>query len=88
MHRTFETPSPGSTSAAPRRRNRGQGLATAHGRWEVLTVAALLVFLLIVALLFGLGVAVHALLWIAIIALIVWVIGFAFRPSGGRWYYW
>jgi hypothetical protein len=51
-------------------------------------VGALLVFLLLVALLFGLGAAVHALWWIAVIALIVWVIGFAFRPSGGRWYYW
>jgi hypothetical protein len=51
-------------------------------------VAALLVFLLLVALLFGLGVAVHILWWIAIIALIVWLVGFAFRPRGGRWYYW
>jgi hypothetical protein len=51
-------------------------------------VGALLVFLLLVALLFGFGVAVHTLWWIAIIALIVWLIGFAFRPRGGRWYYW
>ncbi len=49
-------------------------------------MAALLICLLIVALLFGLGAAVHALWWIAVIALIVWVIGFALRPSGGRWY--
>jgi hypothetical protein len=51
-------------------------------------MGALLVFLLIVALLFGFGVAVHALLWVAIIALVVWLIGFMLRPSGGRWYYW
>lgn len=51
-------------------------------------MAALLVFLLIVALLFGLGIAVHALIWIAIIAAVVWLIGFMLRPSGGRWYYW
>ena len=51
-------------------------------------MGALLVFLLIVALLFGFGVAVLALLWVASIALIVWLIGFMFRPSGGRWYYW
>lgn len=51
-------------------------------------MAALLVFLLIVALLLGLGIAVHALLWIAIIAAVVWLIGFMLRPSGGRWYYW
>jgi hypothetical protein len=53
-----------------------------------LTVGALLIFLLVVALLFGLGAAVHALWIIAVIALIVWLIGFALRPSGGRWYYW
>jgi hypothetical protein len=51
-------------------------------------MGALLVFLLIVALLFGIGVAVHALLWVAIIALVIWLIGFMLRPSGGRWYYW
>ena len=51
-------------------------------------VGALLVFLLIVALLFELVAVVHALWWIAIIALIVWVIGFMLRPRGGRWYYW
>ncbi len=51
-------------------------------------MAALLLFLLLVALLFGFGVALHALWWIAVIALIVWLVGFAFRPSGGRWYYW
>ena len=49
---------------------------------------ALILFLVLVALLFGLGTAAHALWWIAIIALVVWLIGFAFRPSGGRWYYW
>jgi hypothetical protein len=49
---------------------------------------ALLVFLALVALLFGLGFAAHILLWVAIIALVVWLIGFVVRPSGGRWYYW
>ena len=51
-------------------------------------MGAVLVFLLIVALLFGLGIAIHALLWIAIIAAVVWVIGFMLRPGGRRWYYW
>ncbi len=49
---------------------------------------ALLLFLVLIALLFGLGVAVHALWWIAVIALVVWLVGFMLRPSGGRWYYW
>jgi len=48
----------------------------------------LVLFLILVALLFGLGAAVHTLFWVAIIALAIWVIGFALRPSGGRWYYW
>jgi hypothetical protein len=47
-----------------------------------------LLCLLLVALLFGAGAAIHALWWIAIIALAVWVVGFLARPSGGRWYRW
>ena len=49
---------------------------------------ALFLFLLLVAILFGAGTALHALWWLAIIALAVWLIGFAARPRGGRWYYW
>ncbi|HEX6538944.1 MAG TPA: hydrophobic protein [Candidatus Dormibacteraeota bacterium] len=49
---------------------------------------ALLLFLILIAILFGAGVALHALWWIAIIALVLWVIGFFARPRGGRWYYW
>jgi steroid 5-alpha reductase family enzyme len=50
---------------------------------------ALLVFLLLVAMLFGAATAVNALWWIAIIALAMWLLGFALhRGSGrGRWYY-
>lgn len=56
---------------------------------EVLQVViALLLFLILIAILFGAGVALHALWWIAIIALVLWVIGFFARPRGGRWYYW
>ena len=47
-----------------------------------------LLFLLLVAVLFGAGAAVHMLWWIAVIALAVWVVGFAARPTGGRWYLW
>jgi len=48
----------------------------------------ILLFLLVVAVLFGLGAAVHLLWILAIIALVFWVIGFAVRPRGGRWWYW
>jgi hypothetical protein len=51
-------------------------------------MAALLLFLVVVALLFGAGVALHMLWWVALIALVVWFVGFLARPSGGRWYYW
>jgi hypothetical protein len=49
---------------------------------------ALILFLILIAILFGAGVALHALWWIAVAAVIIWLIGFAFRPRGGRWYYW
>lgn len=49
---------------------------------------ALIAFLILVAILFGAGTAVHALWWIAVIALALWLIGFAARPHGRRWYYW
>lgn len=51
-------------------------------------MVALLLALLVIAVLFGLGSAVHALLWVAIIAAVLWLVGFAARPSGRRWYYW
>ncbi len=51
-------------------------------------MGALLLFLLLVAILFGAGAAVHMLWWVAIIALALWVVGFVARPSGGRWYRW
>jgi hypothetical protein len=50
-------------------------------------MAAILVLLLI-AILFGIGFAVKALLWVALALFAIWLIGFAFRPTGGRWYYW
>ena len=52
-------------------------------------MVALVLFLILIAILFGAGVALHALWWIAIIALAVWILGFLVRPGGGRrWYYW
>jgi hypothetical protein len=51
-------------------------------------MAPLLLVLLLVAILFGAGAAVHMLWWIAVIALALWVVGFFARPAGGRWYYW
>jgi hypothetical protein len=44
--------------------------------------------LLLLVVLFGLGAAVHQFWIIAIIALVLWAIGFLFRPRGGRWYDW
>jgi len=55
-------------------------------------MAALLIALLIVLILFGLGFTLHVLWWIAIIALIIWLLGFLFRSGGTRarrrWYNW
>ena len=49
---------------------------------------ALILFLVLIAILFGVGAVIHVLWWVAIAALIIWLIGFAFRPRGGRWYRW
>lgn len=52
-------------------------------------MALILVVLLLALLLGGLGFAVHALWWIAIIVLVLWLLGFVFRSgTGGRWYRW
>jgi hypothetical protein len=51
-------------------------------------MCVLLAFLLFTVLLFGLGFALHVLWWIALIFLIFWLIGLAFRRRGNRWYYW
>jgi hypothetical protein len=47
----------------------------------------LLVFLLVVVF-FGLAFAVHLLFIVAIVALVLWLLGFLFRPRGGRWFRW
>jgi len=53
-------------------------------------VALLLVVLLLILILGGVGLAVaKLLLWIALIMLVLWVIGFFVRgPKGARWYRW
>ena len=51
-------------------------------------MCALIAFLILTAILFGTGFALHVLWWIALIALAFWLIGFLIRPRRGRWYYW
>ncbi|MET9954062.1 hydrophobic protein [Streptomyces sp. NPDC006339] len=48
----------------------------------------LLIVLLVILLLFGGGFALDVLWWIAIALLVVWLLGFLMRSSGGRWYRW
>ncbi|MEV6010727.1 hydrophobic protein [Streptomyces sp. NPDC051976] len=53
---------------------------------------ALLLVLLIIVVLFGAGFALHILWWIAVAALVLWLLGFLFRDRSGsgrsRWYRW
>lgn len=49
----------------------------------------LLALVLLLVLLFGgLGAGIQLLWWLAIIGLVFWVAGFAFRRGEGRWYGW
>jgi Trk-type K+ transport system membrane component len=58
-------------------------------------MAVILVALLIVLILGGLGFALHVLWWIAIAALVIWLLGFLLRvgetiarPRRRHWYFW
>ena len=51
-------------------------------------MGVILAVLIIALLLGGLGFAVHALWWIAVIFFAFWLAGFAFRSGEGRWYRW
>lgn len=55
-------------------------------------MAVLIVALIVVLILFGLGFALHLLWWLAIAALILWLLGFVVRgaetSSRRRWYRW
>ena len=49
---------------------------------------ALILVLLLAALLFGVGFAVHFLWIIAAIVLVLWLIGFVARGADAAWYRW
>jgi hypothetical protein len=54
-------------------------------------MVALIALVLILALLGGLGFAVHVLWYVLIVALLLWLIGFFVRGAAGggrRWYGW
>jgi hypothetical protein len=56
-------------------------------------MAAILLALLVVLIIGGIGFAIHVLWWIALIALVIWLVGFIVRLGEGasgrrRWYYW
>jgi hypothetical protein len=58
-------------------------------------MAVILVALLVVLVLFGLGFAIHVLWWLALVALVIWALGFFLRvgetiarPRRRRWYNW
>jgi hypothetical protein len=58
-------------------------------------MVVILVALLVVLILFGAGFALHLLWWIALAALVIWLLGFLLRvgetiarPRRRRWYYW
>jgi hypothetical protein len=51
-------------------------------------MGVLLAFLILTLLLFGLGFTLHVLWWIAIIALVVWLVGLIVHGSERRWYRW
>jgi hypothetical protein len=52
-------------------------------------MALILILLLLILLLGGVGIAVaKVLLWIALIFLVVWLIGFFARGPEARWYRW
>lgn len=49
---------------------------------------ALLLFLLLIALLFGVGFAAHVLWIVAVVLLLVWLVGFVARGADRHWYRW
>jgi hypothetical protein len=54
-----------------------------------LDMLLILLILILALLLGGLGFAIHALWWIALIVLVIWAVGFLVRMGeGSRWYRW
>jgi hypothetical protein len=55
-------------------------------------MALILLVLLLVLILGGIGFAIHLLWWIALVALVLWLLGFLVRAGEGtsrsRWYRW
>lgn len=58
-------------------------------------MAIILLALLVVLILGGLGFAIHVLWWVALAALVIWLLGFLLRvgetvarPPRRRWYRW
>lgn len=52
-------------------------------------MGVVLLVLLLALILGGAGFALHALWWIALIVLAIWLVGFLFRAGEGtRWYRW
>jgi len=51
-------------------------------------VALIIAFLLLALILGGLGFAVHVLWILAVIALVIWLIGFLVAGANHRWYHW
>ena len=65
------------------------GTAGRAGPTRRLTMFLILFILILALLLGGLGFAIHALWWIALVVLVVWLVGFvARRGEGARWYRW
>jgi membrane protein YdbS with pleckstrin-like domain len=56
-------------------------------------MAIILIALLVVLILGGLGFLIHVLWWLALAALVIWLVGFLLRagasgPRRRHWYYW
>lgn len=49
---------------------------------------AIILLALIAIALFGVGFTVHVLWWVALVAAVIWLLGFAAHGGGHRWYYW
>ncbi len=52
-------------------------------------MGVVLLVLLLALILGGVGFAVHALWWVAVVVLVLWLLGFVLHGAdGGRWYRW
>ncbi len=51
-------------------------------------MALLVLVAVVVALLFGLGLAIDFLIWVALFAAVLWAVGFLVRGAENTWYRW